>query len=268
MKKLLLTLFIAGCIIRLNAQTNCLVFKDAAHIKACELYNEAINYPQGSKESQQLFIESINSCPTYAPSLHEMSVPYLKRGDFHTWKILIDQAVASDPVGYLGTRGWCYFKFLRDYSNALKDLKRLYDLKKGQPGYSGDGDYNLRIVMGLCERELGNYKQAIIYFNEGINSRPGLYDYLHRGVTKMRFNDYKGALADMQKEIGIYKKLADAWYYLGMIQKRLGHNNLARLNFKKAKDLFIKTGYHLNDPYCELPDQVYLSDIEQQLRKR
>lgn len=267
MKKFLLTIVITGYIIRLNAQTNCLVFKDAAHIKACELYNEAINHPQGSKESQQLFIQSINSCPTYAPSLHEMSVPYLKRGDFHTWKILIDKAVNADPEGYLGTRGWCYFKFLRDYPNALKDLKRLCDLKKGQPGYSGDGDYNLLIVMGLCEREMGNYKQAISYFDQGIKSRPGLYDYLHRGVTKLRMGDYKGAMADIEKEIAIYKKLADAYYYVGMIQKHLEDNSLARLNFNRAKDLFTKTGYHLNDPYCELQDQVYLSDIEQQLQK-
>lgn len=267
MRKLLFVILLIVGTMRCEAQTNCLVFKDAAHKKACELYNDAINYSQGSKESQQLFIQSINTCPTYAPSLHEISVPYLKRGDFYTWKMLMDRAVTADPDSYLGTRGWCYFKFLRDYTKAFKDLKKLYDLRKGQPGYSGDGDYDLRIVMGLCEREMGHYKQAIAYFDEAINNRPGLYDYMHRGVTKIKLNDYKGALADMQKEISIYKKLADAWYYLGIIQMHMGNKKEAHVSFEQANNLFTKTGYHMNDPYCELPDQVYLIDIEQQLGK-
>src|SRR5258708_2292253 len=122
MKQLLLSLILISGICNVYAQTNCLVFKDGAHIKACELYNEAINHPQGSKESQELFVRSITACPTYAPSLHEVSVPYLKRGDFYTWKVFMDRAVASDPKGFLDTRAWCLFKFLRDYPNALSDL--------------------------------------------------------------------------------------------------------------------------------------------------
>jgi tetratricopeptide (TPR) repeat protein len=272
MRKSMLLLFIIIKAIRVDAQTNCSVYKDVAHIRACELYQEAINHPQGSKESQQLFIQSINFCPTFAPSLHEISVPYLKRGDFYTWKIFIDRAVAADPVGFLGTRGWCLFKFLRDYPNALNDLKQVYKLTNGEPGYSGDGDYDLRIVMALCEREMGNYKQAMVYFDESINQanthgRVGLFDYLHRGVTKLRLKDYKGALADMQNEIKIYAKLADAWYYLGITQMHL-HQASAQSSFKKARELYTKTGYFRNDPYCESLDKVYLADIDQQLKKR
>jgi tetratricopeptide (TPR) repeat protein len=270
MKQLLLLLILISGICNTYAQTNCLVFKDGAHIKACEFYNEAINHPQGSKESQELFIRSINACPIYAPSLQEISVPYLKRGDFYTWKIFIDRAVAADPQGYLGVRGWCLFKFLRDYQNAAIDLDKLYKLTNGEPGFSGDGDYDLRVVMALCEREMGNYKKSIAYFDNCISkplgsSRVGLFDYLHRGVTKLKVKDYSSALADMQSEIRIYPKLAEAWYYLGVIQKHLQKTAEAQASFTKAKELYAKTGYHMNDPYCELLDQVYLSDIDRQL---
>lgn len=270
MKQLLLSLILISGICNAYGQTNCLVFKDKAHISACGLYNEAINHPQGSKESQELFIRSINACPTYAPSLREISVPYLKRGDFYTWKIFIDRAVAADPKGYLGIRGWCLFEFLRDYKNATADLEKLYKLTNGKPGFTGNGDYDLRIVMALCAREMGNYKKSIAYFDDCISkplgsSKVGLFDYLHRGVTKMMMKDYNGALADMQSEIGVYPKLAEAWYYLGIIQKHLHKTAKAQASFTKAKELYTKTGYYMNDPYCELPDQIYLSDIDQQL---
>ncbi|RYE13733.1 MAG: hypothetical protein EOP45_20755, partial [Sphingobacteriaceae bacterium] len=119
-KLLLLNLF-SGLIAK--GQTNCNAYKDQPHQLACQYYQEATKFNQGSKASQELFIASLKACPTFGPTLHEMSVPYLKRGDFFTWKTLMDQAVKSDPAAYLGDRGWCLFKFLKDYSNSLKGLQ-------------------------------------------------------------------------------------------------------------------------------------------------
>ncbi|MCQ6960077.1 tetratricopeptide repeat protein [Mucilaginibacter sp. JC4] len=266
---LLIVLCSLPCLIM--AQTNCSLFKDEAHKSACELYWKAIEYNQGSRESQELFVQSLKACPTYGPSLHEMSVPYLKRGDFFNWKQLMDRAVAADPI-WLSDRGWCLFKFLRDYKNSFADLKRLYDINKGQPGYSGDGDYNLRIIMALNQRAMGNLKASLAYFNECITDHEkkewvGLFDYLHLGVTRMMLKDYKGAIADLNRETKKYEKLADTYYYLGLCYKKLGQDQKAYTNFTQAKELFTKTGYYRNDPYCEVPDQVYLSDIEDELKK-
>lgn len=252
------------------AQTNCSVYNDKTHKTACELYNSAIQYSQGSRQSQQLFLESLKACPSFAPSLHEMSVPYLKRGDFYTWKLLIDQAVVSDPTGYLGDRGWCLFKFLKDYQNSYNDLNRLYQLTNGQPGYSGDGDYDLQIIMALCKREMGDNKTAILIFNKCISEhekqqRVGLFDYLHRGVTYLAMRDYKAAITNFNLEIRKYEKLADTYYYLGLTYLKLHQKTKALLCFNKSQILFTKTGYHRSDPYCEEPDQVYLSDIKQQI---
>jgi tetratricopeptide (TPR) repeat protein len=94
-----------------------------------------------------------------------------------------------------------------------------------------------------------------------------LFDYLHLGVTRMMLKDYKGAIASLNRETKKYEKLADTYYYLGLCYKKLGQNQKAYTNFTRAKDLFTKTGYYRNDPYCEVPDQVYLSDIEDELKK-
>lgn len=266
-KLLLLTLF-SGLVVK--GQTNCNAYKDQPHQLACQHYQEAIGFNQGSKASQERFIASLKACPTFGPSLHEMSVPYLKRGDFFTWKALMDQAVKSDPAGYLADRGWCLFKFLKDYKNSLEDLQRLYKLTGGQPGYTGDGDYDLRILMALCERENGDNKSAIRLFNECIlehekQQTVGLYDYLHRGVTYLKMKDYPAAITNFNLQIKKYGKLADTYYYLGLTYSRLHQQKQANSYFKQAEELFIKTGYHRNDPYCESPDQVYLADIQQQL---
>lgn len=266
-KLLLLALF--GSLVA-KGQTNCNAYKDQPHQLACQLYSQAINLDQGSKASQELFIASLKACPTFGPTLHEMSVPYLKRGDFFTWKILIDQAVKTNPAGYLGDRGWCLFKFLKDYQNSLEDLQRLYKLTGGQPGYTGDGDYDLRIVMALCQRAIGDNKAAIHLLDECIAEHEkqqtvGLYDYLHRGVTYLKMKDYPAAIANFNLEIKKYGKLADTYYYLGLTYGRLHQQKQATACFKQAEELFSKTGYHRNDPYCESPDQVYLTDIQQQL---
>ncbi|MCS3737909.1 tetratricopeptide repeat protein [Mucilaginibacter dorajii] len=266
---LLLMLFNASLV---NAQTNCTLYKDKAHQLACQYYTEAIQYGQGSKKSQQLFIQSLEACATFAPTLHEMSVPYLKRGDFYTWKVLMDEAVKADAIGYLGDRGWCYFKHMDDYENCYADLYRLYKLTGGHPGYTGDGDYDLRILMAISQREMGNYKLAMRFFNECIadhrkNNTLGLFDYLHRGATLLRMKKYTAALVDFKLEMVKNQKLADVHYYMGLTYLAMHNKGEAYNSFKQARELYIKTGYRHTDPYCEEPDQVYLADINNALGK-
>ena len=271
MKKYLLALIWLSAGV-LKAQTNCNVYTDKPHQVACQYYSEAIQYAQGSKNSQQLFIYSLQACATFGPTLCEMSVPYLKRGDFYTWKVLMDKAVQADPGAYLGIRGWCYFKFLKDYKNCYADLDRLYKLTNGFPGYTGDGDYDLRMVMAMALREMGNNKPAIHYFNECIADHEkkkvlGLYDYLHRGVTLLNMKKYPAALADLKQEIKKYEKLADVHYYIGLVYLAMNDKIKAAKSLSHARELYLKTGYHRADPYKEEPDQVYLSDITGALAK-
>src|SRR5882757_3971394 len=153
-----------------RAQTNCSLFRDSSHIRACRLYNATDSMSQGSRRCQQYLDSAIRICPDYAEAWHEISVPYLKRGDYRNWRKYLDKAVELKPLAYIAVRGWCRFKFLRDYEGALHDLQRADTLSHFQPGQSGDGNYNLYIVMALCEREMGDYPASFRYFALGIDS--------------------------------------------------------------------------------------------------
>jgi len=265
---LLLVMVLTG-----RGQTNCSLFTDSNKVKACRFYNLSDNYAQGTRACENILDSALYYWPGYAEAWHEKSVPYLKRGDFFTWRKYVDKAVALKPLEYLGVRAWCRFKFLHDYEGALNDLVKLDTLTQFNPGQSGDGSYDLHIVMALSERELGYYKKAFHYFSIGIDTVlrqkgiqwVGLYDYLHRAVMRMRVKDYAGALSDLAKQIDKYSKFAETYYYQGQVLVLTGHPVEARKAFEKSKRLFISEGYHLTDPYCEMPDAVYLEEIEEAL---
>jgi tetratricopeptide (TPR) repeat protein len=258
-----------------RSQTNCQVFTDSCHIKACLLYNKADSFAQGTRAGQLLYDSAIKVCPDYAEAWREIGVPYLKRGDFLTWRKYLDKAVSLKPQAFLGIRGWCLFKFLRDYEGALTDLQQFDTLTGFNPSYSGDGNYHLYIVMALCERELGNYPKALHYFSLGIDSMLaqkgeawiGLSDFLHRAVTKMRMKDYAGALTDLNRQMKKYDSYAEIYYYQGLIYNAMRRQKEAAASLGKAKALMASGTHHLSDIYCEMPDEVFMEDIEEAIRR-
>lgn len=268
MKQLLL---IAACFnaITARAQMNCNAYtNDTARFRACQYYNHAASLQQGSRLCQLLLDSAIMACPTFAAAWREKSVPYLKRGDFATWRKWMDEAVRLEPRNYLFNRGWCMFKFLRDYTNALQDIMEYEQLTGGQHSTSTDGVYDSRVVKAICMRETGDVKGAIAVFQQYFTDKktPGLYDYLHSGVTRMKANDLKGALQDFRKETTIYRELADTYFYIGLVQEQLGQSAAARQSFQKAKKLFTGEGFTMYDIYAGFTDQVYLLQIEEKLR--
>lgn len=116
---------------------------------------------QGTKASQLQFDKAIELCPSFDYAYFEKAVPYLKRGDFITWRKLIDKAVELNPTGHLGYRGWCKYQFIRDYRGAIRDLEKLDSLTSFDIGYSINGDYQLNIAKALCYKALGQKTKAI-----------------------------------------------------------------------------------------------------------
>jgi tetratricopeptide (TPR) repeat protein len=264
------------CLIGLTSkgQQNCSIYTDSVCNLACRLSNLAGTFPQGSRSSQEYFDSAIRLCPDMADAWREISVPYLKRGDFATWRKYIDKAVALQPGRVLDIRGWCRFKFLRDYEGALEDLRRFDSLSHFLSKHTGDGTYSLNVVMALCERELGNYSNASLYFSKGIDSIfytkgkdfIGLFDFLHRAVLKLRQQDYTGALSDLDQQEKLCRNYVETSYYKGMAYRSLGKHKLAKQQFKNAARLY-KEGFHLSDVYCEMLDAVYPSDVDEALAK-
>ena len=262
------------------AQYNCSIYKDSSHARACRLLNAADSFYQGSPKCQHYLDSAIAICHDYAPVWRELAVPYLKRGDFATWRRLMDTAVKYDPM-FLAYRGWCRFEFLRDYKGALEDLKKYDTLSEFSHTESINGDYELHIAMALAERQLHNIPAALHYFSVAMDkdsAEAGLYGYLHLGVTKYLAKDYPGAIAALEHENRIYDKFAETWFYLAKVYAALARDTaqarekshnlaLAREYLLHARDLLADSSgvYHLHEVYCELLDTVYPADIDQAL---
>ncbi len=246
---------------------------DTIGLSDCELAEQLYEEKgsQGSARSQQYLDSAIMLCPTFAKAWHEKSVPYLKRGDYATWMGLMDKAVDLAPDLYLDIRGWCKIKFLHDYEGGLADLQRYDTLVTGSPKMVGD--FNVYTWMGLAKVGLRDSTAALAYFDKTIDEAiahlgaewVGNYDYLYRGILKMELKDDEGALADFERQIAHYESLADGHYYKGLILAKMGRRTAARQCFERAKTLFSGEGYHAQDPYVEMPWQIYLEDIDRAL---
>lgn len=269
--KLLIPILITATATTLTAQPNCNVFEGVC-LDACELFVKSEKLNQGSYRAHELYDSAIAACPTFSYAHHEKSVGYLKNGEFLLWRKYMDEAVRLNPQSYLPNRGWCRFKFLHDYEGALADLLTAQQNNHGFLGWSGDGDYDLNLMVALCYRELQQTDTALnlmaAYFHRKENDKEslgvGLYDYLHYGVTLMRAGMPAEAVQAFAKQRGVYQQLPDTYYYLALIHKKLGDTEKYKDNLNLAHAYFVK-GYNRKDPYCEALDEVYLSDIMKEL---
>lgn len=250
-------------------QPNCNVFKfeNNEHCyEACMIASEASIY-QGSKESQVQFDSAIALCPGFDYAYMEKSIPYLKRGDFITWKKLIDKAVELNPSAHLGYRGWCRYQFLRDYKGAIRDFEELESLIGHEIGYSQNGDYHLNIAKALCYKALGMKQRAINIIEDQLSTKdylPMPYDYLHLGVLKLDVGDADGAIAILKKQIAYNDYLAETYYYLALASKRLCNKGDFEEYISKAKTFYIKR-HKITDPYTHPMDKIFLADIEKEV---
>lgn len=251
------------------AQPNCNVYKlknDSLCYQACVTATEGEMY-QGSRESQLRFDLAIKLCPSFDYAYFEKAVPYLKRGDFISWKKLIDKAVALNPAGHLGYRGWCRYQFIRDYRGAISDLEKLATILTYDIGYSINGDYHLNVARALCYKAIGDKLTAIKIIEDQLAKKdysPMTYDYFHLGVLKMEIGDTEDAITYLEKSIAYNEYLAEPYYYLALIYKSQNLPEKFKLNIEKAKAYYVK-GYKRFDFYTHPMDKIYLSDIEEQL---
>lgn len=255
----------------LPAQPNCNVYKwagNTACYKACELYVNSSDFAQGSRESQILLDSVLQICPDFDEGWRTKSIPYLKRGDFLTWRLLIDKAVALNPKEHLGYRGWCRYQFLRDYEGALEDLKQLDSLKAGgDTGYSVNGDYHLQVAKALCYKGLGEKEMAVQLIEKQLSSgsySPGMYDYLHLAVLYLELDKPQRAIPALEKQEVACPRLSENAYYLALAYRRSGQPEQARPYLEKARELYL-AGRHRTDPYDHPMDRIFLSDIDREL---
>jgi tetratricopeptide (TPR) repeat protein len=224
-------------------------------------------FHQGSPQQQAVYDSIIRLCPSFDNAYFEKSVAFLKRSDFYTSFFWLNKAVELNPKRHLGYRGWLKFNTLRDFEGAIEDLERLDTLT---PNFTDHpwGD-NIYYELGLCYRGLGKYERAIENFDKAINETVAVrgkdwvapYTYLYRAYSKRDLGDIEGAIADLTLELTVNSMSAEALFHRAVLRLQQGNSAEAKLDVDKALTNY-KRGYVFTDKYHEVPDQLYLSDIE------
>lgn len=243
------------------AQVNCNAVEGEDCKKACELYNWASDL-QGSAESQEGFDKAIELCPDFSNSYMEKAVPYLKNGDFATWKILIDRAVALNPKMHLGYRGWCKFQFLGDYKGAIRDLEEFQKYYPEDLGRSLNGDYHLDVVRAMSYSALGQKVKATGIVEKLLATRgyvKGMFDHYQLGVTYFELGRYDKALENFENQSKEYD-FAENIYFKSKVSK------IRNKDYLDLKTLALKTydeGKTMKDVYTHHFNKIYRKQIEE-----
>lgn len=238
------------------AQGDCgLLAENSKERLACEYGRRAIDFKQGSRESQLLFDSAIAINPNYAWAYYEKSVAYLKRGLLKDGMSLLNKAVDLDSLSYLTYRAYWYFQH-KSYEYCRRDLERFYSLEGSYPQNTPGGALNMRIVLGINYAHLGSNQKAIELVSETINAYPsegyiGPYDYHTLGVLYLNNGEYKEAKEALLKSIERNEQFADSYYYLASIAEHSGdlkeatyYINESLLRFEGEKNGY--SGY----PFC------------------
>ncbi len=249
------------------AQPNCFVYpEESGERKACELSYKAIEFQQGSKESQMLFDEAIAMGPKFAWAYYQKSVPYFKRGFLYEGLQLLNEAVALEPITYLSYRAYWYWQY-RNYALCIQDLEQYYALPKAYMQHTPGGEKDMRILLGLAYAKIGKYAKGIEILKACINDHEsedyvGLADYHSLGVLYVLNKQYEKAIEVLEKQLTVLEDMADTYYYLGLAHKGLSNLKEANIQFNKSLEIFDKQNRFRNTNAGFI---VYPSDVKHEL---
>ncbi len=254
----------------LKGQGNCLLYPESSgERKACELSYQAIEYRQGSKESQLLFDKAIKVGPNYAWAYYQKSIPFFKRGLLADGITLINKAIELEPQNYLYYRAYWYF-YNRSYNQCISDLEELYTVHQVSYATTPSSELEMRLLLAMAHAFTGNPDKGVRWVEnliEGYEGREhliGNYDFYVLGLLYYKNNQYDEAQIELEKQITLNSTFADAYYYLGLIKIEKGRNDEAMSHFTHAYELLkgADGGYSLNF-FTEF--NIDIGDLEEKL---
>ena len=223
---------------------------------------------QGSYLSQTMFDIMKWQNPEFSNAYFEQSVAFNKRGEYARGFELLDKAVELDPKLHLGYRGWLKYHFLKDYNGCIEDLERLDSLT---PNFvDAPWGENIHFVLGMAYKGLGDYENALSQFDKNLatekdTSWVNANMYLYKGIIHYELKNYDKSIKNLEACLkNNYKRSAEANFYKGLIYKDLGDSIQALELLNLSKEQILK-GYRNTDPYTEIQDEVYLSDVENEV---
>lgn len=226
----------------LSSQGNCLIYDENSGERiACELSYRAIEYKQGSKESQLLFEKAIELGPDYAWAYYQKSVPYFKRGLLAEGVGLINKAIDIEPHNYLDYRAYWYF-YNRSYPYCIKDLEELYSVHQTSYASTPGGEMEMRLLLAMAHAQSGDVDKGIYWaknlqesYEDGTVLK-GRFDHHVLGMLYFMNDQLDLAQDEFNQQIVFDEHFADAYYYQGLIQEKQSNPDLAKAYFQKALD--------------------------------
>ncbi|SFQ50842.1 tetratricopeptide repeat protein [Hymenobacter arizonensis] len=215
----------------------------------------------------------IAACPTIAYAYQQKAMPLIKCGDYAKAFPLIDQAVALDVNRWLAYRGFLKCIFTKDYAGALTDFRRVAQLKP----QGREMDHTYAFFMGLCNLEMGKYKDAEADFAEdmrlqlGADGRGEIHfnTLLYAGVLALKKKQYPQAQTHLERCLKAYSQHPEANYYLALAYQAQGKPALARQHLAASQRALIG-GYRLNEDniyYANYPGQITEFEVIQAQKK-
>lgn len=239
----------------------------------------SFNYAQRASQTQQgtLLEQSLLDSAILLDSANdrawmEKASWAIKIGDYKKYTSLIDKAVTLNPVANLGYRARNKLYCLRDYKGALDDLDRLDSLTPGLIDYPwGENIFHLR---GLAHMQLGDTLRAVNDFTKCIETTikkngekwVDIYSFVWRGKLFLDRRKIRESIKDFNTALKYSQECPEAHYYKGIALLQLkGMKSQACREFEMSLET-AERGYIATTSYRDIFNQLYISDIEEQLK--
>ena len=236
--------------------------QNSERAEACKKANEAYRYYEFDPRYDEVLSQAIAIDSSYGQSYKLKALPYLKRGDLITWKLLIDEAVRYEPERYLIERANHRFYHLKDYAGALRDIDTVLD----NPAYKTESHeyttYYVRIMRALCFRGIGKDSVALSIMEELLYNEvhwPKPYDFIHFGKLYLNIGNLEDALNVFTIHSENYQ-MAETEYYLALIYYELDQKDFFNHHIEQAHNLYLK-GLKMTGKYTTPLDKIYEEDI-------
>jgi tetratricopeptide (TPR) repeat protein len=208
--------------------------------------------------------------PTNSQIWQQKSMPYLKTGDFMSWRKFINKAVDNAPEKYLAYRGFCAMIFVKDYESALLDFEKRQKLSPKEAIH--EMDHALEFWRGLCYLELGNLDSARFFMEKSLKNQLDLRtaewahynDFFYLGVIYYELNDLTKAHYYIDASLKNYAQFPDAHYYKALILNKLGKSGEALEHLAQIENAW-KKRYRMNEDneiYSNYPKQIGQGEID------
>lgn len=207
-------------------------------------------------------------CPNIAVAYEQKAIPYIKNGEYEKAFAQYDKMVALDPKGYTAYLAFVKCIFTKDYEGAIIDFKRAQELVPD----SYEMDHTYPFYEGLCNLELGNYSQAEQNLKQDVRIQTGgdpkksihFNTLLYLGIVYYEMKDLPMAKNYLQQCLAKYPQHPDANYYLAMISRQEGREEMAGKYLRTAQEAIGK-GYSINEDnmyYSYYPHQISRFEVE------